>query len=82
MAAAYSTQEAALSSPVDKKVESTPWSLILITQLLGIVGLSALLVRLHAEWYDFLLLGLFIVYEVMVIRALVRRASSPPSDRS
>jgi hypothetical protein len=84
MAVACCLREVALLSPVDKKIESTPWSVILITQLLGVVGLGALLIRLQAEWYDFLLVGLFIAYEVLVIRALVRRASasaSPTNDR-
>lgn len=79
MAVAFCMQEVALLSPVDKKIEPTPWSVIMTTQLLGVVGLGALLIRLQAEWYDFLLVGLFLVYEVLVIRSLVRRASSSAS---
>lgn len=66
-------------SLAEKNTSSTPWGLILITQLVGIAGLSSLLVRLQAEWYDFALVGLFFAYEVLVIRSLLRRVKAPPS---
>lgn len=68
-----------LLSLAEKKTSSTPWGLILITQLVGIAGLSSLLVRLQAEWYDFALVGLFFAYEVLVIRSLLRRVKAAPS---
>lgn len=63
----------------EKNTSSTPWCLILITQLVGLMGLISLLVRLQAQWYDFALVGLFFAYEVLVIRSLVRRAKGAPS---
>jgi hypothetical protein len=68
-----------LLSLSEKNTSSTPWGLILITQLVGLMGLSSLLVRLQGQWYDFALVGLFFAYEVLVIRSLVRRAKGAPS---
>ncbi len=71
-------QEMALLPPVQTITKSTLWSLILVTQLVGLLGLSSLLARLEAAWYDYLLVALFLAYEVFVIRSLVRRATAGP----
>lgn len=71
-------QEMALLPPMQTTTKSTPWSLIMVTQVVGLLGLSSMLLRLEAAWYDYLLVALFLVYEVFVIRSLVRRATTEP----
>lgn len=56
------------------KVRVTPWSAIITTQLIALLGLLALLIRFDAHWYDYLWAVVLVTYEVLVIRALVHRA--------
>ncbi|MEZ2389329.1 hypothetical protein AB6813_07240 [bacterium RCC_150] len=60
------------------KVKDSPWSAIIMTQLLAALGLLALLVRFDAPWYDYFWVLALVVYEVLVIRALVRRVGKSP----
>lgn len=69
--------EVALLSLVDKKTETTPWPALLTAQLVPFFVLGAILFRLEAEWYDYVLLGVFVIYEVFVIRGLLRHAARP-----
>jgi hypothetical protein len=55
------------------KVRVTPWSAIITTQLVAALGLLALLVRFDARLYDYIWVVALVAYEVLVIRALVRR---------
>lgn len=55
------------------KVKTTPWLAIITTQLVAAFGLLALLVRLDARWYDYIWVVALVAYEILVIRALVRR---------
>jgi hypothetical protein len=58
------------------KVRVTPWSAIITTQLVAALGLLALLVRFDARWYDYIWVVALVAYEVLVIRALVRRENN------
>lgn len=55
------------------KVKTTPWSAIITTQLAAALGLLALLVRFDARWYDYTWVVALVAYEILVMRALVRR---------
>lgn len=72
MARVSSLQQEGWSFLVDK-VKVTPWPAIITTQLVAALGLMALLVRFDAHWYDYLWVVALVAYEILVIRALVRR---------
>ncbi|MCZ9884593.1 hypothetical protein [Arthrobacter sp. B2a2-09] len=55
------------------KVKTTPWLAIITTQLGAALGLLALLVRFDARWFDYIWVVALVAYEILVIRALVRR---------
>ena len=55
------------------KVKTTPWLAIITTQLVAALGLLALLARFDARWYDYIWVVALVAYEILVIRALVRR---------
>lgn len=75
-------QEEVWLYPVDKVNNPSPWIAIVTTQLLVLIGLSAMLFRFEAKWYDYVLVLVVVVYEVLVIRALVRRAKTVVSNES
>ncbi|WP_345447821.1 hypothetical protein [Arthrobacter gyeryongensis] len=54
-------------------MKTTPWLPIVTTQLVAALGLLALLVRFDARWYDYIWVVALVAYEILVMRALVRR---------
>ncbi|MEV8151014.1 hypothetical protein AB0O52_23090 [Arthrobacter sp. NPDC080073] len=54
-------------------MKTTPWLAIVTTQLVATLGLLALLVRFDARWYDYIWVVALVAYEILVIRALIRR---------